>query len=239
MMNFKKQISALSVGLLFTLNASAGIPTVDGMAMAQQMAQSLAEMALQEALSEAENKVRQELARQGIEMDKELARLTKEVDGYGWKTDVGNQKIYTTELGSEVNDKNIYISSDSKDLNDEIDKRKSSVNQSFRKKHGLETDVGYMQEHFDSELGYRAMLDDAYSENNSRFETIKKLRELAEQATTPSEKADLEMAIQIEQMAISSEQLRMETIKELKVQEARLDSYRLNDSVYKHFEEQE
>lgn len=234
--------SILVAALLFgSSSAFAGIPVADGVNLAQQMAIQV----LEEALA-------RELSKQGIENDEELAaearRLAEEQfktrrddDGYGWKVDVGNSEVYQSGKLSEQNTKsNVYIPSDSTDLDLTLENTYMiKVDDSFREKHGLESDVPHMQESFDKELAYRAMLDEAYVENNERFDLIKALRAMIDAATTPQEKADLDLALKAEIAAIENENLRMQTVIQMKEQEARLERYRLNSEALKALTEDE
>ena len=127
-----------------------------------------------------------------------------------------------------------YIDAD-KDIDEAINKRQ--VTDADRKKQGLVADQKYMQDSFDKEIKYRKMLDEAHKLNNERLKRIEVLQKAVSTVKTPQAKADIQLVIQAEQTAIMSESLRMQTINEIKDQEARLEQYRIEDGIYEAFGE--
>lgn len=233
--------SILVVALLFGSGpVFSGIPVADGIGLAQQMAIQVLEEALARELSELGIEVDQELADEARRLAEEQFKTRRDDDGYGWKVDIGNSRIYRAGgLSAHTNNSNVYIPSDSTDLDTAVDNYRGRVDDAYREKHGLQSDVPHVQDSFDKELAYRAMLDAAYTENNKRFELIKELRQRVDAATTPQEKADLQMAISTETAAIENENLRIQTVIQMKEQEARLERYRLNAGALKALTEDE
>lgn len=224
----------------FSSTASA-IPVAD----ASTLAQTIADAALQMAQQVFMEKLEEEMQQAGFEFDEEMfekewekqQETVKNEDGYGWKVEVGNSEIYRNGMGQTTSKSNVYIKRDNTDLDEATSDYKNQVDDAFREKHGLTADQEYMQESFDKELAYRKMLDEAYKEHNKRFELVEDLRKRVDAATTPQQKADLQLAIAAEQTAILNESLRIQTIAQMKDQESRLEEYRIEDGIYEAFGE--
>lgn len=218
-------------------NQAAAIPVAD----TSTLAQTIADAALQAAQQAFIEKLDRELAERGIEVDEELAEKARELakeqfekqrdeDGYGWLLETGNTGFYGQH--NELNKTGDgYINKQDDDLDSGLNNYQ--IDDSYREKHGLKSDNAYMQESYDKELKYRKMLDEAHRLNNERLERIEILKIAAGTVSTPQAKADIELVIQAEQAAILSENLRMQTINEMKSQEARLEGKRLNKAAYK------
>lgn len=239
MSNFKKAM--LACCFIVMSNKASAIPVAD----ASTLAQTVADAALQVAQQAFMQKLEEEMQKQGFEFDKEMfekewekqQETVKDEDGYGWKVDVGNSEIYKNGMGQTTSKSNVYIKRDNTDLDEATSDYKNQVDDAFREKHGLTADQEYMQESFDKELAYRKMLDEAYKEHNKRFELVEDLRKRVDAATTPQQKADLQLVIAAEQTAILNESLRIQTIGQMKDQESRLEEYRIEDGIYKAFGE--
>lgn len=239
MSNFKKAM--LACCFIVMSNKASAIPVAD----ASTLAQTVADAALQVAQQAFMQKLEEEMQKQGFEFDKEMfekewekqQETVKKEDGYGWKVDVGNSEIYRGGMDKHTSNSNVYIKRDNTDLDEATSDYKNQVDDAFREKHGLTADQEYMQESFDKELAYRKMLDEAYKEHNKRFELVEDLRKRVDAATTPQQKADLQLAIAAEQTAILNESLRIQTIGQMKDQESRLEEYRIEDGIYKAFGE--
>jgi len=240
-----KKLSLVILISIYSNSSFAGIPTID----AGSIAQAIAQMALQEALSEAENQVREELAEKGIKINEDLAKKARDLteqqfekmtntDKYGWHTDIGNAGIYS-KLGKHVNSSNIYIPKESTDLDEVLSGYANKVDDQYRAKHGLVSASPVVQQSLDKELRYRALLDEAFKENNKRFEMIEELRKQAGEAKTAQEKTDLQIAISAEQTAIMNETLRLQTVNAMKEQEARNEGHRLIRQAYEKLGEME
>lgn len=222
-------------------NKASAIPVAD----ASTLAQTVADAALQVAQQAFMQKLEEEMQKRGFEFDKEMfekewekqQETVKNEDGYGWKVEVGNSEIYKNGMGQTTSKSNVYIKRDNTDLDEATSDYKNQVDDAFREKHGLTADQEYMQESFDKELAYRKMLDEAYKEHNKRFELVEDLRKRVDAATTPQQKADLQLVIAAEQTAILNESLRIQTIGQMKDQESRLEEYRIEDGIYKAFGE--
>lgn len=239
-MNIFKKTMAACCFVAFSSTASA-IPVAD----ASTLAQTIADAALQMAQQAFMQKLEEELQQAGFEFDEEMfekewekqQETVKNEDGYGWKVEVGNSEIYRNGMGETTSKSNVYIKRDNTDLDEATSDYKNQVDDAFREKHGLTADQEYMQESFDKELAYRKMLDEAYKEHNKRFELVEDLRKRVDAATTPQQKADLQLAIAAEQTAILNESLRIQTIAQIKDQESRLEEYRIEDGIYEAFGE--
>lgn len=231
----------LFVALLACLsNQAAAIPVAD----TSTLAQTIADAALQAAQQAFIEKLDRELAKKGIEVDEELAEKARELakeqfekqrdeDGYGWLLETGNTGFYGQH--SELNKTGDGYITKQDDLDSGLNNYQ--INDSYREKHGLQSDNDYMQASYDKELKYRKMLDEAHRLNNERLERIEILKIAAGSVSTPQAKADIELVIQAEQAAIMSENLRMQTIQEMKSQEARLESKRLSKAAHKSLAE--
>lgn len=239
-MNIFKKTMAACCFVAFSSTASA-IPVAD----ASTLAQTIADAALQMAQQAFMQKLEEEMQQAGFEFDEEMfekewekqQETVKKEDGYGWKVEVGNSEIYKNGMGQTTSKSNVYIKRDNTDLDEATSDYKNQVDDAFREKHGLTADQEYMQESFDKELAYRKMLDEAYKEHNKRFELVEDLRKRVDAATTPQQKADLQLAIAAEQTAILNESLRIQTIGQMKDQESRLEEYRIEDGIYEAFGE--
>lgn len=239
-MNIFKKTMAACCFVAFSSTASA-IPVAD----ASTLAQTIADAALQMAQQVFMEKLEEEMQQAGFEFDEEMfekewekqQETVKNEDGYGWKVEVGNSEIYRNGMGQTTSKSNVYIKRDNTDLDEATSDYKNQVDDAFREKHGLTADQEYMQESFDKELAYRKMLDEAYKEHNKRFELVEDLRKRVDAATTPQQKADLQLAIAAEQTAILNESLRIQTIAQMKDQESRLEEYRIEDGIYEAFGE--
>lgn len=236
-MNKLKIVIATTCFIAFSQNAAA-IPVTDAASVAQKIADAAyhaAQLKLDEELSKAEQKLQEKLSKAGIDFDLELFERQRDEDGYGWKVDVGNEDFYSQEpelkkTGSGYIDKNKTVA---EALND------TKVTKEDRKKHNLEATNGEdspMQRSYDKDIKYRKMLDEAHALNNERLKRIEVLQKAAGMVKTPQAKTDIQIVIQAEQAAISSEMLRLQTIQNIKDQDDRLESARLEKEIYKEFD---
>lgn len=228
--------SIVFVFIVLVSGRAAAIPVADVSTVAQTIADAALQVAQQAFLKELDER----LAAEGIKVDENLAKEARDqfkdyyeerrdIDGYGWSVPVGNTDYYASD---EVKDQgHVYISDDvGSEVNTELSN--NAIDDAYREHHKLKSDVPFIQESHDRELQYRKMLDKSHAENNRRMELIDALRARANTAETPNEKADIANVIEAEQVSLMNENLRMQTIMEMKEQDARLERYRLNKAAY-------
>lgn len=205
-MNRKLRVVALSTAMCFGCSTpwqanATGIPTLDIADIAQAVANA-AEQATQaaEQLSALERDIAQ--AKSQFEEHK---RLLTGNSGYGSRYYNTNSEMYTylptsTTQGSW---EQIYTNMDNSTLN------------GYRDKYGLRSDNSTQQAVFDKQLTNLRTAEGAYKANNLRLENLKQLQALADSATTPQEKEDIQARLQIEQGNIANEANRLATAKDL------------------------
>lgn len=225
--------------------ANAGIPVADGLALAQTIAVSMAEQMMHEALAQARNQLTEKLAEQGMDLDKELAdraedfawemyEETTEKYGYGWNYEIGSAEIYShMETYTEEALKN----KDARTHQESMNKYREKVNDEYREANGMTSEQEHIQTAMDKDLNWKLMLDSTLAEVNERHELIEELRAKADAAVTPQEKADLQIAIAVEQNALMNETIRMQLATEAQALENKTERHRMNRDVRKVFEE--
>lgn len=241
------RIRNLSAALFFAVcgSANAGIPVADGIAIAQNIAMSMAEQLMHEALAQARDELTQKLAEEGFELDKELADRaedfawemyaeTTQKHGFGWNYEIGNSELYRH---METYTKEALKNKDARSHAEALAKYKELVDERYRSENGMESDQEHIQNSMDKDLQWKAMVDSTLAEVNARHESIEDLRERADNATTAQEKEDLQVAIAIEQNAIANENLRLQLAAEAQAIESKTERHRMNRDVRAKFEE--
>lgn len=240
-----KNLKALmfAAALSITGAASAGIPVADGIQLAQSISISMAEQVMHEALAQARNKLSEKLSEQGISVDRELSKRSEDFawemyedttkkHGYGWNYEIGSAEFYKH---METYTDEALKNKDAESMEESLEIYKAQVDADYRKANGMQSDEVHIQKALDKDLNWKVMVDNTLGETNKRHKSIQDLRVKADAAKTAQEKADLQVAIGIEQNAVSNEALRMQLATEAQKVEKIAERHRMNNAVREEF----
>ncbi|NMZ71325.1 type IV secretion system protein VirB5 [Pseudomonas peli] len=230
-MNTKIRALALSVALAFGASSApvyaSGIPTVDVAAIAQAVMDAMQQaMEAAEQLSAAQDQISelQQQYEQAEQQFEDLKDMTTGNSGYGgqyWSEEMVDYIPTTATAGSW---EEIYKDMDAGTL------------ESYRNKYGLKSENETQQEVFDVQLTNLRTLENAHRANNLRLENIKNLQALADSATTPQEKEDIQARLIAEQAAISNEANRLATVESLMARNDKMLAQKQNQEFEKFLE---
>ena len=93
----------------------------------------------------------------------------------------------------------------------------------LRKRYGLESDDPQVQKVFDKLLAATSALEENYNASTQRVKNAEQLRTQLNVASTPQEKADLQLRYQQEFLELQNQQMRMANMQALTEREAKLE----------------
>lgn len=204
----KKLIAAILCGAVCTTTVHAsGIPVVDVASIAQ---------AVQNALEAAQHAKEQMAAYANIiNQAKSQFEETKDMISGNWK------------LGDFVDQQLIdqIIPDDWQDIYNDLDNLES-----LRNKFDLKSDIPEIQEQYDKMLSGFDFLEKSEELNKERAENLKELGNLLNSAETPQQKDDLKLRIQLEQVNIQNEQIRLANVSALMENQEKLERKKSNQA---------
>ena len=197
---------AVAAGSIGPAAHASGIPTVDVAAIAQAVMDAMQQaMEAADQLAAAEEQI-SELQRQYEQAQEQFEDL-KDMT-------TGNSR-YGTKYWSEQMYDYIPTSPTQGSWEDIYQEMNEGMLEQYRNKYGLTSDDPLQQEVFDTQLTNLRTLENAHRANNLRLENLKNLQALADAATTPQEKEDIQTRLITEQAAINNESNRLATVQSL------------------------
>lgn len=198
---FKPTLITLS--LLITapnMALASGIPTVDAAGIATTIAENLKTL---EQLKE-----QLDAAHQQIEQAKDFAKNEiRRFEGNWNLGDLISNDDFLRTLPKEAKD---LLIGNSNTFN--LD--------GLRSKYGLSSDNPQTQKSFDALMKYTERTKTVYENTLKRIESLKKLKDLANAANTPAQKADVANKLALEQISFNQEQQALKQMEEaIKIQE--------------------
>lgn len=197
---------AVAAGTAGQTAHASGIPTVDMAAIAQAVMDAMQQaMEAADQLAAAQEQI-SELQRQYEQSQQQFEELKDMTTGnsrYGTKYWSEEMYDYIPTSPTQGSWEDIYA-----DMN-------QSTLEQYRNKYGLVSENELQQEVYDTQLTNLRTLENAHRANNLRLENIKNLQALADSATTPQEKEDIQTRLIAEQAAINNESNRLAAVESL------------------------